>query len=159
MIRSARESDTAGVIDVAVSSGLFDPAESGTVADLMDDFFTRASRQGHGCVLDVDDVDGVPLGVAYYQPTAATDGTWTLLMIAVRRDRQGQGHGGMLLRHVEDVLRDQQQRLLLVETSGVPGFAATRQFYRQAGYAEEARVRDYYGAGDDMVLYRKDLGR
>jgi len=63
----------------------------------------------------------------------------------------------VLLRQVEDALRGQQQRLLLVETSGVPGFALTWAFYEKAGYTAEARVRDYYQAGDDMVLYRKDL--
>ena len=61
------------------------------------------------------------------------------------------------LRQVEHDLRDQQQRLLLVETSGSPGFSLTRAFYDKSGYAAEARVRDYYQAGDDMVLYRKDL--
>ena len=32
-----------------------------------------------------------------------------------------------------------------------------RAFYLSCGYDEEARVRDYYEAGDDMVLFRKDL--
>ncbi len=156
MIRPVQESDTPAVIELAVSSGLFSGPEAEGVRGLMDDFFARARAQGHACLLDVD--DGVlPVGVAYYEPTPATDRTWTLLMIAVRRDRQGQGRGGMLLRRVEDALRGQQQRLLLVETSGVPDFALTRAFYDKAGYTAEARVRDYYAVGDDMVLYRKNL--
>jgi ribosomal protein S18 acetylase RimI-like enzyme len=125
----------------------------------MDDFFARAKAEGHGCVVDVDDDvdDDVAAGVAYFQPVAATDGTWTLLMIAVHPEQQGQGRGSVLLREVENQLRRQQQRLLLVETSGVPDFALTRAFYDKAGYGVEARVRDYYAAGDDMVLYRKAL--
>lgn len=62
-----------------------------------------------------------------------------------------------MLGRVEEELRSRQQRLLLVETSGDPGFALTRAFYDKAGYTSEARVRDYYEPGDDMVLYRKDL--
>lgn len=156
MIRSAHTHDTAVVVTLAVSSGLFTQQESGGVGDLMEDYFTRTCAQGHACVLDVDG-DGLPVGVAYYQPVPATDRTWTLLMIAVRRDRQGQGRGGALLRRVEEDLRHRQQRLLLVETSGLPGFSLTRKFYDRAGYRPEARVRDYYQAGDDMVLFRKDL--
>lgn len=156
MIRSIQRDDTAAVVGLAVGSGLFAQEESDGIRVLMDDYFTRTHTQGHACVLDVDD-DAVPIGVAYYQPTPATDRTWTLLMIAVRRDRQGRGRGGALMRHVEDDLRDRQQRLLLVETSGVPEFSLTREFYEKAGYHAEARVRDYYQAGDDMVLYRKDL--
>lgn len=156
MIRPVQKSDTAAVLGLVTSSGLFSEPESEDVRDLMEEFFARAQGLGHACLLDVDDND-VPVGVAYYQPRPATDRTWTLLMIAVRRDRQGQGRGGVLLREVEDALRGQQQRLLLVETSGVPGFALTRAFYDKAGYTVEARVRDYYQAGDDMILYRKDL--
>ena len=159
MIRPAQPSDTPAVVQLAISSGLFAEDEAEVVRTLMDDFFARTKADGHGCLVDVDDdLDGdVAAGVAYFQPVAATDGTWTLLMIAVRPEQQGQGRGSVLLSEVENQLRRQQQRLLLVETSGVPDFALTRAFYDKAGYSAEARVRDYYAAGDDMVLYRKDL--
>lgn len=159
MIRPAQPSDISAVVQVALSSGLFPDAEAEVVRTLMDDFFARTRAEGHGCLVDVDgDADhDVVAGVAYFQPVAATDRTWTLLMIAVRPEQQGQGRGSVLLREVENQLRRQQQRLLLVETSGVPDFALTRAFYDKAGYDAEARVRDYYAAGDDMVLYRKDL--
>ena len=122
---------------------------------MMRDFFAGRYEEGHVCLLDID--DDQPVAVAYYQPTPATDRCWTLLMIAVDRDRQGQGRGSALLRRVEDDLRDRAERLLLIETSGVAGFELTRRFYTKAGYAAEARVRDYYPVGDDMVLFRKDL--
>jgi ribosomal protein S18 acetylase RimI-like enzyme len=48
-------------------------------------------------------------------------------------------------------------RLLLVETSGLPAFEGTRGFYRARGYAEEARIRDFYQAGEDKIVFRKLL--
>ncbi len=48
-------------------------------------------------------------------------------------------------------------RMLLVETSGLPDFERTRAFYRKCGYEEEARIRDFYAAGDDKVVFRKVL--
>jgi ribosomal protein S18 acetylase RimI-like enzyme len=48
-------------------------------------------------------------------------------------------------------------RVLLVETSGLPSFERTRAFYRKCGYDEEARIRDFYKAGDDKIVYRKML--
>jgi ribosomal protein S18 acetylase RimI-like enzyme len=78
-------------------------------------------------------------------------------MIGVRRDRHRQGRGTALLRHVEEDLRTRGQRLLLVETSALPAFDRARAFYLASGYDEEARVRDYFGAGDDMVLFRRAL--
>lgn len=106
------------------------------------------------CVIDED--QGA-VGVAYSVPRPATDRTWELLMIAVQGNRQGQGRGAALLRFVEDDLRQKGQRLLLVETSGDPALARTRGFYLQNDYGEEARVRDYYASGEDMVLFRKVL--
>jgi len=44
-----------------------------------------------------------------------------------------------------------------VETSGTADFAATRRFYRQNGYEEEGRIRDFWAAGDDKVIFRKPL--
>jgi len=61
------------------------------------------------------------------------------------------------MRYIENVLQAEGQRILLVETSGMPDFALTRRFYTKLGYEEEARVRDYFSAGDDMVLFRKVL--
>lgn len=156
MIRHVIESDIPAVLALAVSSGLFTPDESDGVGALMAAFFARTRGQGHVCLLDID-ATGEPVAVAYYQPRAATDRTWELLMIAVRGDEQGRGRGRALLAHAEHDLRRRDQRLLLVETSGVPDFARTRAFYDACGYTAEARVHDYYAAGDDMVLYRKEL--
>ncbi|MCW6511298.1 GNAT family N-acetyltransferase [Lichenifustis flavocetrariae] len=80
-------------------------------------------------------------------------------LIAVHPDRQGQGRGTALLRHVERVLAARGQRVLLVETSALPAFERTRAFYRQSGYGEEARIRDFYQAGEDKIVFRKALRR
>ena len=154
MIRSITHDDSAAVIELAISSGLFPADETELLDTMMANYFSSTSDDGHMCIIDVEDE---PFGVAYYQPALATDRTWYLTMIGVRRDVQGQGRGAALLRHAEQALQASGQRLLLVETSGVPGFARTREFYAKCGYSEEARVRDYYAAGDDMVLFRKVL--
>lgn len=86
-----------------------------------------------------------------------TDQTWNLQLIAVRPDRQGQGRGTALLRYVEQTLTAHGGRVLLVETSGLPSFERTRAFYHKCGYDEEARIRDFYQAGEDKIVYRKAL--
>lgn len=78
-------------------------------------------------------------------------------MIAVQPARQGQGRGAAVLRHVEEDLLARDQRLLLVETSGLSQYDRTCAFYVKCGYEEEARVRDYWAAGDDLVMFRKAL--
>jgi ribosomal protein S18 acetylase RimI-like enzyme len=48
-------------------------------------------------------------------------------------------------------------RMLLVETSGLASFERQRTFYRKCGYNEEARIRDFYQAGEDKIVFRKAL--
>ena len=155
MIRPVTPDDAPAVVALAVDSELFPPDEAGVVEALLDELFGGRAEQGHTC--RVDEEDGALRAVAYYEPVAATDRAWELLMIGVRRDRHRTGLGGRLLRHVEDDLRDRGQRLLLVQTSADPAFDRARAFYAALGYDEEARVRDYVADGDDMVLFRRAL--
>ncbi len=156
LIRPVTREDSAAVSTVAIASGLFPEDAIAFLDKMMSDYFGGNRDQGHLCVIDVENE---PLGVAYFQPALATDRTWYLTMIGVRRDKQGQRRGTALMQYVEDTLRESGQRILLVETSGLPDFALTREFYTKCGYEEEARVRDYYTAGEDMVLFRKVLKR
>lgn len=101
--------------------------------------------------------DGSVEGVAYSVPEPLTEGTWNTLLICVDPAAHGQGIGTALMRHIEGELRGQGARVLLVETSGTPGFERTRGFYDMLGYDREARIRDYYTAGDDKIIFRKAL--
>ena len=154
MIRPTTPDDTEALVALTVATGVFSADEAGFLDKMFADYFSRNINEGHLCVTDEA---GEPRGVAYYSPAMATDGTWYLLLIAVRPDCQGHGHGKALLQYVEEDLRASGQRVLLVETSGLPSFERTRTFYANCGYEEEARVRDFYVAGDDMVLFRKAL--
>lgn len=86
-----------------------------------------------------------------------TDGTFNMLALAVHPSSQAQGHGAALVAEMESFLAAGGGRLLIVETSGANALAAARAFYRAAGYGEEATIRDFWAAGDDTVVFRKEL--
>lgn len=86
-----------------------------------------------------------------------TEGTWNLYLIAVYSELQSKGYGRQVMTYLEDLLTQQGARVLLVETSGLPGFERTRSFYHQCNYIEEARIRDFYKAGEDKVVFWKSL--
>lgn len=157
MIRRMTPEDTDAILALAVSSGLFPPDGTDELAGVLASVFRGELGPDH--VWLTDEVDGVPVGVAYFAPERLTEGTWNLYMLAVRPDRQRQGHGASLVRQVERELTARGERLLLIETSGLGSFRQTRAFYRALGYDEEARIRDFYRAGDDKVVFRKELGR
>jgi ribosomal protein S18 acetylase RimI-like enzyme len=99
--------------------------------------------------------------VAYacFGATPGTDRTFDLYWIAVHPAAQGHGGGSRLLAEVERRLRERGARLLVVETSSRAEYAATRGFYLARGYQEVARMRDFYAACDDRVIYTKSLVR
>jgi ribosomal protein S18 acetylase RimI-like enzyme len=97
----------------------------------------------------------VLVGYACWGPTPATDRTWDLYWIAVDTALQGAGIGTILLEEVERRLVGLHARMLIAETSSRSDYAATRGFYGRRGYAEVARVRDFYAPGDDRILFVK----
>ncbi|MGB3682270.1 MAG: GNAT family N-acetyltransferase [Rubrobacteraceae bacterium] len=143
------------MVDLVVAAGMFSADDAWLVRSMLADYFDANKDDGHVCV--IDDEQGRPLGVAYYQPKSAADRVWDLTMIAVQPVHQGQGRGAAMLRHVEEDLGTHGQRLLLVETSALARYDRTRAFYVKCGYEEEARIRDYWEAGDDLVVFRKAL--
>ncbi|MFB8787591.1 MAG: GNAT family N-acetyltransferase [Potamolinea sp.] len=153
MIRPTTPDDTAALIALA-DSICFEPNETEELSEMLAGYFAGSLGRDHFWITDDD---GGPVGVAYYAPAPMTDRTWYLYLIAVRPDRQRQGRGATLLRYVEQTLTARGERVLLVETSGLASFEGTREFYRKCGYDEEARIRDFYKAGDDKIVYRKVL--
>lgn len=98
-----------------------------------------------------------PTFVAFCVPEQMTEGTWNLYLIAVYADLQSKGYGRQIMAYLENQLANQGARILLVETSGSPEFERTRSFYHQCDYTEEARIRDFYKAGEDKVVFWKSL--
>ena len=95
------------------------------------------------------------VGYACYGPTPDTDRTFDLYWIAVDPGAQGGGGGTQLLTEVERRLRGENARMLIVETSSRSEYAPTRHFYEKRGYAEAARVRDFYAPLDDRIIFTK----
>ncbi len=154
MIRPIAPDDTPALLALADATGLFQPNELEELAQVFADYFGGNIDSDRFCITDDD---GGLVGVAYCGQAPMSDRIWYLYLIAVRADRQGQGRGTALLRYVEEKLTARGDRMLLVETSGLPSFERTRAFYRKCGYEEEARIRDFYKAGEDKIIFRKLL--
>ena len=101
--------------------------------------------------------DGELTGYACYGATPGTVGTYDLYWIAVHPEHQGEGGGSRLIDEVERRLNEREARLLVVETSSRTDYESTRRFYERRGYAEHARLSDFYAFGDDRVIYAKRL--
>lgn len=154
MIRSIERNDKHELIALANKIGLFEDNQLEELQQMLADYFLDENDRDRFWLVDED--RGV-VGVAYCELEPMTDGTWNLRLIAIDPDCQGKGRGTLLLGCVEKKSIERGGRMLLVETSGLDSFDRTRAFYRKCGYQEEARIREFYTAGDDKIVYRKLL--
>jgi ribosomal protein S18 acetylase RimI-like enzyme len=92
------------------------------------------------------------LGFVCFGPTPSTDGTYDLYWLAVDPAAQGRGAGRAMADWVTMELASRGARLLLAETSSGTAYESARAFYARNGYAEVARVRDFYAPGDDRIM-------
>ena len=103
----------------------------------------------------VADRDGTLVGYVCYGPTPMTEGTYDLYWIASDPQVRGQGIGASLVAGMEADLRRQAARIIRVETSATEAYGPTRGFYASMKYTEEARIRDFYKVGDDLIILSK----
>lgn len=150
-VREAKPSDMTAMKSIIDSTGLF-PSEM--LDEMVAPFFE--GNEAAETWLIIEHLDEV-VGLAYCASERMTEGTKNLLLIAVHQDKQDCGYGTALLTQLESKLKDRSNRVLLVETSGLPEFHATRRFYVKNGYTEEARIRHFYKEGEDKIVFWKHL--
>jgi GNAT superfamily N-acetyltransferase len=155
MLRPTTPADTDALLALTAGTGVFKPHELVALREVLDDYHEVNHTFGH--TARTWDEAGTPVGFVYYAPTAMTDRTWELWWIVVDRSQQGRGLGGLLLDHVEQDVRRNAGRVLLIETSSLPHYLPTRRFYLKHGYVEAARIPDFYADGDDKVIFAKRM--
>ncbi len=126
-----------------VSSAIDDPGKGEYVVHVLEepDSGPKKMVQGYVC----------------YGPTPQTEGVFDLYWIAVDPRQQGLGFGQLLLRFVENEVRRQRGRMLLIETRSKESYAPTLRFYQRSGYEEISRIKDFYRIEDDKVVFCKKL--
>ena len=150
--------DIDAIRSLAINNGMFEPDSMGDFDEMMSGYLDD-SLADHAWVV-AEDGTGQVVGAAYYAPEPFADRLWNLYFLAVRPGQHRDGSGTALISHVEQTLRqlgETRARILIVETSSLDAYAQARAFYRKHDYDEEARIRDFYGPGDNKVVFWKSL--
>ncbi len=150
-IKKAGKQDLDSLKAVIDTSELF-PSE--LLENMMEDYFNNPDSKDIWLTKEINEI---PMAIAYCAPERLTDGTYNLYFIAVHKDFQGSGIGSELMTYIEALLKSNGERVLLVETSGLPEFELTRKFYEKCNYNKEAVIRDFYREGEDKVVFWKKL--
>jgi len=159
-IRPLRASDRPRIHEILVSTALFTDAEVTCAVELVDVAIQKGDKSDyivHVIEEKERDKELRVQGYVCYGPTPLTEGVWDLYWIAVDPKRQGHGMGQMLLRFVETEVKNQNGRMLLIETSSKDTYQPTVHFYDRSGYREISRIKDFYRIEDDKVVFCKKL--
>ncbi len=155
MIRTLGREDRTALRDLVAATGVFTKDEEAIALELIDTVLDVPGQTDY--IIRVCEEEGKVAGYYCVGPTPATDGTFDLYWVAVDPALQGKGIGKALDDHACDLIRGMSGRLVIAETSSLPAYRLTREFYARRGYREVARIADYYRPGDDLVVYGKYL--
>ncbi|MEB4675229.1 GNAT family N-acetyltransferase [Enterobacteriaceae bacterium G50] len=152
LIRPIGISDREPLLDMLNKSGQFDDEGLLHVRKTLNNYLSGESDE----LWFSADQQGLA-GVAYCAPEVMTSDVWNLLMLWVSPSHQRQGVGNALINQVENALKNNHARLLIVETSSLHEFSAARDFYSKQGFIKEARIRHYYGIDEDKIIFTKNM--
>ncbi len=154
LIRKIERKDVERLKKILEATNVFRREEVETAVELME--ATLDQTEDYIQMTAVDEADNAQ-GYYCVGPTPMTQSTFDLYWIAVNPDYHGKGIGHQLIADCERVVRSMKGSLVVVETSSLPKYEATRRFYVRNDYLETARIRDYYAPGDDLMIYTKHL--
>ena len=152
-LRHLSASDRGRIEEISRAVGLFRPDEIPVALEVFDEAVRAGPRAEPYAALGAE-VEGRLAGWICWGPTPCTLGTYDLYWMAVDPALQGAGIGTALLLEMEHRLAG-LARLIIVETAGRADYASTRGFYEAKGYRPTARIPDFYGPGDDQVVFVK----
>ena len=155
VLRPLQPSDREAIGDLLYHCGNFRPEEMEVARQLLDEALADQAAEEYQCVIAT--LEGRVVGYTCFGPVPVTEGVWDLYWIAVDPTVQRIGLGAHLQAATEQQIKSRGGRLMLAETSSLPGYAAARSFYLNQGYQLLDRLPDFYRIGDDRLTFGRRL--
>ncbi len=150
-IKAVTKSDIDGLKKVVDSSELF-PSEY--LDEMISDYFNNPATQDLWFTYMDNDKQ---LAIGYCVPEKLTEGTYNLLAIGVSQDAQRNGIASQMMNYIEQLLKQKDGRILIVETSSDDAQIGARNFYNKIGYTQAAVIKDFWKDGEDKIVFWKKL--
>lgn len=152
---SIQKSDITAVRKLVTKTGFFNAEEILIAGELLEEKLA----EGEACsyhFLFAENASGM-IGYTCFGLIPFTDRRFDLYWIAVDPDLQKQGIGKILLQSTENIVAQQGGVKVYAETAGRRDYLPTRNFYVRNGYQQVAELIDFYRAGDNKIIFCKNL--
>jgi len=148
--------DRTALEKILSSSGYFYDFEIEVALSLADET-TDKSQESSGYYWVRLLENGEVTGFACFGPNPSSLHSWDLYWIAIQEEHRKKHYGTLILKSAEERIGSLGGKIVWIETSGRTLYEPTRHFYLKNGYELEATLREFYGPGDDKLIYRKVL--
>jgi GNAT superfamily N-acetyltransferase len=156
ILKGIQPEDIKGIESILRSTDFFYEFEIEIALGLALDSAGIGSDESGYCWMKLVDEDGI-IAFANYVKNSFSVHSWELYWIAVHHDSRHKKLGSVLLKAVEDDIKNSGGKILWLDTSGRSMYAPTEAFYRRNGYKLAASLPDFYAPGDPKQVYSKTL--
>jgi ribosomal protein S18 acetylase RimI-like enzyme len=157
MIRKLIKEDKELLRQILIDTEHFSHDEIVVAMELIDVYLNDEKQIDYIIQVYVTDDSNKVAGYICYGRRPLTESTYDLYWIAVDPDTHGKGIGSTLVQFMEEDLKHGHGSLVLIETSGKAAYENERRFYEKNRYKLQTVIKDFYRAGDDLVIYHKYL--
>ncbi|MBI5643661.1 MAG: GNAT family N-acetyltransferase [Deltaproteobacteria bacterium] len=152
-VREARASDREALNRIIENTENLTREEKDCAAELLDIYLSDSRQKDYFFIVAAE--AQAATGYVCYGRTPLTDAVYDLYWILVAGEFRSRGIGRLLLERTEDLIKKQGARMLVAETSGLPAYESAHAFYKKTGFKEEARIKEFYKPGDDLITFVK----
>ena len=154
-IVTAKEKDMQEILKLIKKHGRYDAI---TAERYYKKYFYSDDSELRNDQVFVGKLDGKIIGViGYSRDYYGTERSYWLGWFYVHPKYRGKGYGQKLLKAVEAELRRYNVKRLFADTTSNEIYKWAVKFYLSNGFRLEGTLRDYYGKGEDQIIFGKDL--
>jgi len=158
MITTLRDDDREKILLILVETNNFNFDEISIAMELIDDYLNKDELSDYEIFVDRNEEDeNLINGYVCIGQRPLTESTYDLYWIAVNPAIQSKGVGSRLVSYIEELIKNKNGRLVLIETSGKPSYEKERKFYEKNLYTKLVEIKDFYKEADSLVIYGKYL--
>lgn len=156
-IRPVLPSDRLPMLDLFNSIKAFTHEETEVARELLGIYLDDSTQQDYLFFI-TEEADQSISSFICFGPTAMTLGTFDLYWMGTAPIYARQGRARKLVEFLMDYLKKNEGRLVRVETSSQASYQGTIKFYEKNQFVEAARIKDFYTAGDDLIIFTRRVG-
>lgn len=135
---------------------LFTASEKEVVFELLDTYLDNPKQKDYN-FFATQEADGELSSFICFGPTPMTNNTYDLYWIGTHPNHRRKGLAVQLIAFMRSFMTENNAKIIRVETSGKELYGDTVSFYDRLNFIEEARIRDFYSDGDDLIIFVQRL--